>query len=111
MVVAAVEEEAESLFAGVSARAVPAVVPEVDRLGEGDVEPGGPGHGGGDLGHFQGVGEPGALMVIGDDEYLGLPRQAPEGGGVEDPVAVALEAGTQRIGILWSGPAPGTAGP
>jgi hypothetical protein len=74
VVVAAVEVGAEGLLAGVAAGAVPAVVPERDGFGEGDVEAGGPGHGGGHLGDLEGVGEPGALVIVGKHEDLGLPR-------------------------------------
>ena len=63
-----------------------------------------PGDAGGHLGHLEGVGEPGPLMVGGEDEDLGLARQAPEGGGVQDAVAVALEAGPPRVGLLGHRP-------
>ena len=53
---------------------------------------------GGHLGHLEGVGEPGALVVVGEDEDLGLAGQPAEGGRVQDAVAVALEAGAQRVG-------------
>ena len=69
----------ERVLAGVAARAVPAVVAEGDGLGEGHVEPAGPGDAGGDLGHLEGVGEAGALVVLGEDEDLGLAGQAAEG--------------------------------
>ena len=36
-------------------------------------------------------------MVVGEDEHLGLAGQPAEGGGVQDAVAVALEAGAQRV--------------
>ena len=111
VVVATVEVGAERLLAGVPAGAVPAVVAEGDGLGEGHVEPSGPGHGRGDLGDLEGVGEPGALVVVGEDEDLRLPGQAAEGAGVEDPVAVALEGGAERVGLLWSGPVPGAGRP
>ena len=55
---------------------------------------------GGHLGDLERVGEPGALVVVGEDEHLGLAGQAAERGGVQDAVAVALEAGAQRIGLL-----------
>ena len=61
----------------------------------------------GHLGHLEGVGEPGALVVGREHEDLGLPGQAPEGGGVQDAVAVALEAGAERVGLLGEGPFAG----
>ena len=90
----------ERVLAGVAARAVAAVVAERDRLGERDVQPQRPGDGACDLGHLERMGQPGALMVLGEDEDLGLAGQAAEGGGMEDPVAVALEAGAPLVGLL-----------
>ena len=58
----------------------------------------------GHLGHLEGVGQPGALVVVGEDEDLGLAGQAPEGGGVQDAVAVALEAGAPGVGRLGRRP-------
>ena len=88
---------------------MPAVVAEGDGLGERDVQPAGPGDGGGDLRHLERVGQPGALVVLGEDEDLGLAGQAAEGGGVEDAVAVALEAGAPRVGLLGPGRSPAPA--
>ena len=100
----------EGVLAGVAAGAVPAVVPEGDGLGQRHVEPAGPGDAGGHLGHLEGVGEPGALVVVGEDEDLGLAGQPPERRRVQDPVAVALEAGAPRVGLLGSGAVPGALG-
>ena len=75
------------------------------------LRPSAPGDGGGDLGHLEGVGQPGALVVVGEDEHLGLAGQAPEGGGVQDAVAVALEAGAHRVGLLGDGPPAGAVRP
>ena len=65
--------------------------------------PAGPRDGGGDLRHLERVGEAGALVVLGEHEDLGLAGQAPEGGGVQDAVAVALEAGAPAVGLLGLG--------
>ena len=100
VVEAAGEVGVEGVLAGVAARAVAAVVAEGDGLGERHVEPAGPGHAGGHLGHLQGVGEAGPLVVLGEDEDLGLAGQPAEGGGVQDPVPVPLEAGAPRVGLL-----------
>ena len=97
-----------------ASRAVPAVVPEGDGLGEGHIEPTGTGDARRHLGHLQGMGQPGALMVVGEDEDLGLAGQAPKGGGVQDTVAVAFEACAPRVGLLRAeavAPAPGPGGP
>ena len=90
----------QRVLAGVAARAVAAVVAERDRLGERDVEAERPGDRRGHLGDLEGVGEPGALVVVGEHEHLGLAGQAAERGGVQDAVAVAFEAGAARVGLL-----------
>ena len=111
MVVPAGNIGTERVFGRVTTRAVPAVVAERDRLGENDVEPDCAGNGGGDLGDLEGVGEPGALMILGEDEHLGLAGEPPERrGAVEDPIAVAFEAGAERIGCLGAGPRAGADG-
>jgi len=46
------------------------------------------------------VGEAGALVVIGEDEDLRLAGQATERRRVEDAVAVTLETGAVRVGLL-----------
>ena len=52
------------------------------------------GNGAPDLGHFQGVGEAGAVIIaLVVDEYLGFIFQAAESRGVKDAVAVALKSG------------------
>ena len=98
VVIATVHIRAEGVLAGVSAGPVSTVVPERDGLGERHVqaEPGGdgPGH----LGHLEGVGEPGALVVFREDEHLGLAGQSPERRAVQDAVPVPLEAGAERVG-------------
>ena len=69
-----------------------------------DVDPGRPGDRGGDLGHLQGVGQPGPLVVAGVDHDLGLAGQPAKGGGVHDPVPVPLEAGALLVRRLRLGP-------
>ena len=91
---------AQRVLAGVPARAVAAVVAEGDGLGERDVEPERGGDAAGHLGHLEGVGEAGALVVVREDEDLGLAGQPAEGGGVEDAVPIALEAGAPRVRLL-----------
>ena len=100
VVVAAGDVRRQGVLAGVAARAVPAVVAEGDGLGQRDVEPEGAGHRRGHLGDLEGVREAGPLVVVGEHEDLGLAGQAAEGGGVEDAVAVALEARAPLVGLL-----------
>ena len=66
-----------------------------------------PGDRAGDLRDLEGVGEPRALVVVGEDEDLRLAGQSAEGGRVEDAVAVALEAGAERVGLLVASALPG----
>ena len=44
-------------------RGMPQVVGQTDGLGQVLVQPQGPGDGSGDLGHLQGMGEPGAVVI------------------------------------------------
>ena len=85
---------------GVAPRPVSAVVAEGDRLGQGDVQATGTGDRGRDLRHLEGVGESRPLVVRREDEHLRLAGEAPEGRRMEDPVAVALEAGPPRVRLL-----------
>src|SRR5690606_16015850 len=60
----------------------------------------------GDLRHLDRVRQPRAVMVaVLGDEDLRLVLQPPEGGRVDDAVAVALEFGARRAGILLVKPA------
>ncbi len=68
------------------------VVRQADRLDQVFVGAQRPGDGAADLGHLQGVGEAGAEVIpLVVDEHLGLVFQPAEGGGMQNPVAVALE--------------------
>lgn len=110
VVVAALDERVEGVLGGVTARAVAAVVAEGDGLGEFDVEADRACHGGGDLRDLEGVGEAGALVIVGEDEDLGLAGEPSEGGGVQDAVAIALEAGPDGIGGFGHGTESGPPG-
>lgn len=91
-------ELVEGDFAGVAEGGVAEVVGEGDGFGEVFVEAEGAGEGTGDLGDFDGVGETGAVVVgIFVEEDLGFGFEAAEGGAVDDAVAVALEAGAERV--------------
>ena len=56
------------------------------------------------LGHLEGVGQSGALMVRREDEDLRLAGQPAERGRVKDPIPVALEACPPGIGVLRPNP-------
>ena len=75
----------------------PSAIASVER----DVQPARRGDARGDLRHLERVGQPGALVVLGEHEHLRLARQPPERrGAVQDPVPVPLEARADRVGLL-----------
>ncbi len=78
-------------LARVAEGGVAQVVGQGDGLGQVFVEPEDACDGAGYLGHLQGVGQSGPVVVaLVVDEDLGLVLQAAEGGAVDDAVAVAL---------------------
>ena len=107
MVEAALDVGVEGLFTGVATGTVPAVVSQSDRFGQGGVQTQRARHAGGHLSDFEGVGQAGAHVVIGEDEDLGLAREAAKRRGVQDPVAVAFEARSVQVGLLVDGPMAG----
>lgn len=90
---------------------MPTVVAERDRLGERHVEPQSTGDRHRHLGHLEGVGQSGALVVVGEDEHLRLAGQATKGGGVQDAVTVVLETGPLGVGFLGAEPVAGAVRP
>jgi hypothetical protein len=90
----------------VTARSVANVVGEAHGLQQGGVEAYSATHRGGDLRHLERMGEPGALVVCGEDEDLRLAGEAPESRRVQHPVSVALEARAEGIGLLRALPSP-----
>ncbi len=111
VVEAAVEVRRQRVLAGVAAGTVPAVVADRHRFDEGHVETQRLGNRTRDLGDLEGMGHPGALMVVGKDEHLGLAGKTPERRVVQDPVAVAFEARPERVGLLVERPVSRTMGP
>ena len=99
-VVVAADERTERLLAGVAAGPVTAVVAQGDGLGQRQVQSQRAGDGHRHLRHLERMGQSGALVVGREHEDLGLARQSTEGAGVQDAIAVALEAGAYRIGRL-----------
>lgn len=100
VVEATVDVGRQGIFAGMAARSVPAVVAEGDGFGQGDVEAEWTSHRHGDLSDFESMSESSALVVVGEDEDLGLASQAPEGGCMQDAVSVAFETGAEGIGFF-----------
>jgi hypothetical protein len=72
MVIAARDECIEGVLAGMASRSMSTVVSEGNGLGESNIEPERTSDGCGYLCDLEGVGEPSSLVVIGEDEYLGL---------------------------------------
>ncbi len=107
MVEAAHDEGIERLFTRVSARAVTAVVAEGNRVGERHVQTNRARDSRRHLGHFERVCEPGAHVVVGEHEDLGLAGQSAKGARVQDSVAVSFEARTKLIGLFFDYPMSG----
>ena len=88
-------------LAGVPEGRVAQIVRQGQRLRQVLVEAQHAGDGAGDLRHLQAVGEARAIVVaLVEHEHLRLVGEAPEGGGVHDAVAVALEGGAHGAGGL-----------
>ena len=90
----------ERALARVAERRMPKVMPERDRLGQVLVQPQGARHRARDLRDLERVRQAGAVVVaLGRDEHLRLVGKPPERLGVDDAVAVALEAGAVGTGL------------
>ena len=96
----------EHLFARMAEGRMTEVVSQRHGLGKLFVQSERPADRAGDLTHLKGMGQAGtvviALMV---DEYLCLVLEAPEGCGVNDPIAVPLKGGAHPMLGLGVGPA------
>jgi hypothetical protein len=108
MVIAAGDEGVEGVFAGMASGSVPTIVTERDRLGESNIEPERTRDGCGDLCDLQGVCEPCSLVVVGEDEDLGLASEAAKCRGMKDAVAITFEAGPVVVGLFGNGSVSGT---
>jgi hypothetical protein len=96
----------EGILAGVPEGRMAQVVRQGDGLGQVLVEAQLAGYRPANLGHLQRVRQPGAVMVVGlSDEHLRLVHQPPEGGAVDDAVAVALVEGAEGMRRLGLAPA------
>jgi hypothetical protein len=102
------DERVERVLACMPKWAVAAIVAQCDSFRQGDVEAQSARYGPGDLCYLQGMREAGPLVVVREDEDLGLARQATKSRClVQDPVAVALEAGPPWVRALFAGAVPG----
>src|SRR6186997_3280776 len=97
-------EDVEGILAGVSAWPVTAVMSKSDRLGQGDVDADSAGDRRRDLGHLEGVRQPGALVIGRKDHDLGLAGESAEGCGMHNPIAVPFEAGALVVRLLRNRP-------
>ena len=88
----------------------PQSCPMRDRLDERHVESQRLGDRAGHLGDLEGVGHARALVIVGEHEHLGLAGEPPERRIVQDPVAIALEARSERVGLLGDRPVAGSGG-
>ena len=81
-------------------------------VGESQIRPDSTGDGHGTLRHLDGVGQPGALVVGGIHDHLGLACQPSERGRVHDTVPVTLKTGAELTGFLFLFPLsrPGSEG-
>jgi hypothetical protein len=99
----ALEAAVERALTGVSEGRMADVVNQRQRLGQIFVQAECGGDGPGDLRDLNRMGQAAAKMIgRAAGEYLRLPRQAPEGTGLHDALAIALKRrthGTQRRGI------------
>ena len=105
------EAGVERAFAGVAERGVAEIMRQRQGLGEVLVEPELARQCAGNLGNFQRMGQPRAVMIaLVEDEYLRLVLQAAEGGGMDHPVAIAPERAAGAAGRLREQPAPAVVG-
>ena len=104
----------QGVLARVAEGGVAEIVAQGGGLGEILIEAQGAGHGAGDLGDLQGMGQAGAVVIPrGGEEHLGLIHEAAEGLTVDDAVTVALELaphGARLHGILPSAGGGGSGG-
>jgi hypothetical protein len=100
----------ESIFARVAARSVSAVVTECDGLGQCGVQPEGACDGNSNLRNLQRVCQACSLVIVGEDEDLCLSSQSAKSWGVQNSIAITLEARSPRIGFLLDKSVAGSVG-
>jgi len=102
------EAMVERTFAGVTERRMTEIVCESASLGQVFVKSERTGERARDLGHLQGVGQPGAVMIaLVVDEDLRLVGETPESRRVDDPVAIPAKSaapGARRL-LIQAAPA------
>lgn len=83
-----------------STGSVTAIMAKRNGFGECHIEPKRPRHRDSNLGHFECVRETSPLVVLGKHEDLCFACEAAKGRCMENPVAVALKAGTKCVGLF-----------
>jgi hypothetical protein len=101
----------ERALAGMAERGMAEIVRQRQCLGEVFVQPELAGQRAGDLRHLQRVGQPGAVMIaFVEHENLSLVFQAPEGSGMDHPVAVPAKRAAGLARRLSEQPATAAVG-
>jgi hypothetical protein len=108
MVIAARDEGIEGVLAGMTSRAMPAVVAKRYGLGERNIEPKRTSDGCSYLCDLKGVCESCPLVIVGKDEDLGLAGETAKRRRMEDAVAVTLETCAVLVGFFGNGSVSGT---
>ena len=98
-------------LAGMAERRMAEIMRQRQRLRQVLVEPELPGQRAGDLGHLEGMGQPGPVVIaLVIDEHLGLVFQPAERGRMDHPVAVAPERAAGPARRLVEQPAAAAVG-
>jgi len=100
MVISLWDEQIEGILACMPTWPVTAVMAERDGFDQGHIDTGPAGNRGRHLAYLEGVSKSGPLVVGRKDDNLSLTGEAPEGGGMHNAVAVALEASSLIIRLL-----------
>jgi len=88
-----------------------AVVPEGDGLGKRNIQPATSGDSNCDLSNFQGMGQPRSLVIVGEDENLGLASQPSKSRRMQYPIPVTFETSSIGIWLFADLPIPCPNGP
>jgi hypothetical protein len=110
MIKSALDQGAESVFAGVTAGTVTTIVTKGNGISQSDVQAQWPSDGRGHLGHLKSVRQPSSLMIVGEDEYLGFASEATKGGRMQNSISVAFKTGSPFIRFFWMNSLSGTPG-
>ncbi len=105
------DDPVKRVFSGMAERRMPQIVRQRDRFRQVLVQVQGLGDRPGNLRNFQGMGEPGPVVVASRrQKHLGFMLEAPERLRMDNPIAIVLKGGPERAFRLRSRSAfaPGT---